>query len=413
MAQHEHEALRRLAGRWRELAERPVMAERRRAWTALKDLRAERPMVLFETATLEDYVGPEELACADPLLREVELAMRRKVRHVVEVGDDTVLEPRYAVDWQKPFEDYGVPLVVTSATDSSGASHGYTYDHPIRTPADVDRLRPRRWAVDRAATLRDVERLTAIFGDLLPTVIRGASFVYAGLTSDAFRLIGNDNLLSWPYDAPEALHRLMAYLRDDRLAYYRWMAAEGLLDLNVDSAYIGSGSPGYVSCLPQPGYAGTARPADLWIWIESQETTMFSPAMFAEFFLPYMAEAARPFGLVYYGCCEPVHDRWAHIRAAIPHVRAVSVSPWSDLQQVAAQCGREVVFSRKPRPAPMSGPAPDWDALRDDIDATLAAARDCHLEIIFRDVYRIHGDRPRLRQWVELVRARAEKAMTE
>jgi hypothetical protein len=45
------------------------------------------------------------------------------------------------------------------------------------------------------------------------------------------------------------------------------------------------------------------------------------------------------------------------------------------------------------------------------MDETLAAARDCNLEIIYRDVYRIHGDRPRLRRWVELARSRIGGAM--
>ncbi len=135
---------------------------------------------------------------------------------------------------------------------------------------------------------------------------------------------------------------------------------------------------------------------------------MVSPPMFAEFFLPYLAAVAAPFGLVYYGCCEPLHDRWAHIRQSIPHVRAVSVSPWSDMRRVAELCGKEVIFSRKPTPAPMSGETPDWATLQQDIDATLDAARDCNLEIIFRDVYRINGDRSRLRQWVEMVRSRID-----
>jgi hypothetical protein len=68
--------------------------------------------------------------------------------------------------------------------------------------------------------------------------------------------------------------------------------------------------------------------------------------------------------------------------------------------------GRRIAFSRKPRPWPISGNAPDWDALRQDLDETWSAARDCNLEVIYRDVYRIEGDRPRLRRWVELARSR-------
>ena len=53
--------LRPLAERWMELASLPVMDERKRLWTALKDRRPERPMVLFETWTVESYVGEDEL----------------------------------------------------------------------------------------------------------------------------------------------------------------------------------------------------------------------------------------------------------------------------------------------------------------------------------------------------------------
>ena len=128
--------------------------------------------------------------------------------------------------------------------------------------------------------------------------------------------------------------------------------------------------------------------------------------MFRRLFLPYMAEISRLFGLVYYGCCEPVHDRWDAIIQAIPNIRAVSISPWCNQEAIAEKLGRKVVFSRKPRPWPISGTNPDWDVLRQDMDETLQAGRDCNLEIIYRDVYRVHGDRARLRRWVELGRAR-------
>ena len=86
-------------------------------------------------------------------------------------------------------------------------------------------------------------------------------------------------------------------------------------------------------------------------------------------------------------------------------MRAVSISPWCDMKLIAEELGKSYVFSRKPRPAPISGIAPDWEMLRKDIDDTLLAAQNCNLEIVFRDVYRIGDDRPRLRKWVEMVRS--------
>jgi hypothetical protein len=387
-----------------DLASQPVMAERARRWTNLKDLQTEKPMILFETWSLLHYVADDELECTDPANRGLEWTMRSVIRHAEEVGDDIVLEPVWRVEWRVLGSDYGVPLNTTSAEDVLGDHVAYHYDHPIRTPEDIARLKPRRWSVDRPGTLCEVERLEALFGDVLPVCLHGTTALHAGLTGDLFRLLGNDNLMTWVIDQPEVIHHVMAYLRDDRMVYFRWLESEGLLGLNNNSTLVGSGSPGYTTALPQPDYAGKPRLKDVWVWMESQECAGISPRMFGELFLPYMAEVAGLFGLVYYGCCEAVHDRWDAIRAAIPHVRAASVSPWCDMTAIAARLDRQVVFSRKPRPAPISGDAPDWDALRSDATATLDAARDCNLEIIFRDVYRIGSDRDRLRRWTNMVR---------
>ena len=409
--QQDQRTLRSLAQRWMELACLPVMAERKRLWTALKDRRAERPMLLFEVWTLEDYVAQSELACQDSWLREVELSMRRAIRQVEEIGDDRVLEPQLRLGWVIHKSDYGVPIREEHAIDERGGDVAYHFINPIQSVEDISSLRPRTFQVDRAVSQRRLALLQEAFGDVLPVVLHGEASILAALTSDLFRLLGNDRLLAWTYDHPETLHAIMAYLRDDRMAYYNWLEQEGLLGLNNTSELVGSGSPGFTTTLPAAGYRGQARLQDEWIWMESQETTIISPRMFQRLFLPYMAEISRLFGLVYYGCCEPVHDRWEPIFQAIPNIRAVSISPWCDQPIIAGKLGKQVVFSRKPRPWPISGPNPDWAALRQDMDETLAAARDCNLEIIYRDVYRIHGDRPRLRRWVELARSRIGGAM--
>jgi len=412
MGQHdvstdERETLRELAGKWMELASLPAMAERRHLWTALNDLHAERPMVLFETLYLEDYVAEEELACQDPFLRDVERRLRWTIRHAEEVGDDLVVEPFWRVYWEIERSDYGVDICSAHAEDMQGGHVGYAFQHPIRTPDDISRLHPRTCRVHRARTRQRAEKLQSCFGDILPVVLHGTGRFHAGLTQDLYKLISNANLLTWIYDAPQALHDVMAVLRDDRLAFFDWLEREGLLGFNHTGwELVGSGSPGYTSALPQAGCAGAVRLRDLWVWMESQETSMVSPAMFEEFFLPYMAAVCGRFGFTYYGCCEPLHDRWGHIRRAIPNVRAVSISPWSNLHAMAERLGKDYVYSRKPKPWPISGENADWDALRQDVDDTLAAARNCNLAFVYRDVYRIGRDRNRLSQWVRMVRSR-------
>ena len=405
MDSKDHQTLRWLAGRWMELSSLPVMAERKRLWTALKDLRPERPMMLFEVWTLGDhFVHHDELQCTDPVFRNIELNMRRYIRQVEEIGDDLVIEPHLRLFWDVESTNYGVDIIDKHGDDTFGDNIGYAFNHPIRTPQDVALLRPRTWKVNREATLQKLERVSEAFGYLLPVEIGGMGDFWVAMTADLFKLIGNDNLLAWTYDAPEALHAIMAYLRDDRIAYYRWLESEGLLGIN-NPEFVGSGSPGYTTTLPQPDYNGRARLKDVWAWMESQETTMISPRMFAEFFLPYMAEVAALFGLVYYGCCEPVHDRWDLISSAMPNIRAVSISPWCDQTIMGEKLGRNCVFSRKPKPWQIGVDMPDWESLEKDLDETLYAARNCCLEIIYRDVYRI-SSRAYPGRWAELVRSR-------
>jgi hypothetical protein len=84
----------------------------------------------------------------------------------------------------------------------------------------------------------------------------------------------------------------------------------------------------------------------------------------------------------------------------------VSVTPWADFDIVAEMLGDRYVFSRKPDPVPISGPTPHWDRAETDLRRTCdaAAARDCNVEILFRDVYDVGGDPSRLATWVELAR---------
>ena len=145
--------------------------------------------------------------------------------------------------------------------------------------------------------------------------------------------------------------------------------------------------------------------SDCWLWIDSQESEPVSPGMLDEFFLPYMAEVCALGGLVYYGCCEGLDDRFEQIEKKIPNLRAVSVSGWNDLFKMGEMIDKKYVYSRKPVPAYISGTTPDWDRLKKDIKDTLAGANNCSLEFCYRDIYTVNGDRKRLSDWVRMVRS--------
>jgi hypothetical protein len=398
------------------------MEERKRVWRAVHDLRAERPVILVETDWIEGYVSDSELRCEDPFLRSVERNMRVKLRHAEELGDDIVFEPHYQLGWRMQFSDHGVPVEIRSAVCPQ-KSIAYSFSFPIATPEDVHKLKKRTFAVDRTESLRRKELLEETAGDILPIRLGNYDpFAYEfdvgpygdlgftgnyffGLTWQVYRFIGNQGLLYWVYDAPDAIHRLMSYMLDDRLALFDYFEREGLLAANTDNQMAGPCMYGYVSDLPASNGPAPTRLKHLWGWAESQEAANISPAMYSEFVLPYLAKLSERFGLIYYGCCERVDDRLPSIIDAMQNLRSVSVSGWSNLAKTAELLGRKYVYSRKPVPAHISGPQPHWELLEKDMRDTHAAAKDCHLEILYRDIYTIDGDRSRLRRWVDMTKS--------
>jgi len=166
--------------------------------------------------------------------------------------------------------------------------------------------------------------------------------------------VGLENLMLLMYDQPEALHRLMAWLRDEQMNFITWCEREELLTRNDGpSDGVGSGGIGYMGG-DSPN--GPCRLSDLWGLSESQETVGVSPEMFAEFILPYQVPLMQKFKYAYYGCCEPLEQRIDHILPVMPNLRAVSVAPMADPEKMAAKlAGRYVYYRNRTRRMSVSG----------------------------------------------------------
>ena len=103
----------------------------------------------------------------------------------------------------------------------------------------------------------------------------------------------------------------------------------------------------------------------------AQMFSTVSPDVFWEFEVDYTGGICDRFGLVYYGCCDPLDGKMAETRL-IPNVRKISMSPWVDEERGATEIGTDFVFSRKPNPAFLA-----WDAFPpDDVRAHLIATRE-------------------------------------
>ena len=408
----ERERLRALAAEYSEIAQSDAMKERKASWRAVRDLKPTRPMVLFETLTVAGFVRPDEFECENEYLRNVEHMFAEALKHYRTVGDDIVFENYFQLAWRTAKSDWGVQIVEHHADDSMA----YMSNFPIKEPEDLAKLKKRTFSVDRERTLGFKEVLEDIFGDILPIRVGNVDKFFPDmgfnpfcgnnaplLTMDVFKMMGYEAMSFWSYDNEAAFRQLLDFLLDDNIRYIEWMEAEGLFVPNTDNQFAGPSGYGYVSSLPDAD-GKPAKASDCWTWCESQETNVFSPQMFSEIFLPYLAEYCNRFGLVSYGCCEPIDDRIEHIKKAVPKLRTVSVSGWNNIEKVAELLGGEYVFCRKPKPTYISGNTPDWDGAHEEVVRTWNAAKNQPLEFVVRDVYDLGGEFDRIARWVDMAK---------
>ena len=398
--------LRNFAKRIAKIGSDPIMNERRRLWKKINALDMERPVIMVETwGAIDEIIPVDTLTCEGEWARGMERGLLDKIFWYEQLRDDVVITPRITYGNCVTSTDYGV-VEARHWGDNNGALSSFTWDPPLKDlPADLDKLHFREHTLDEATTQRQKALLEDIFEGILPVEKRSAYWWSQGLTMAAVFLLGLEQLMLAMYDQPEGLHALMAFLRDDQMRMLDWFEGNGLLTLNNEDDYVSSGSRGHTDLLPQSDYVpgSPARIKDLWGLSESQETVGVSPELFEEFVFQYQAPIISRFGFACYGCCEPVDSRW-HVIKKIPNLRRVSVSPWANVEKMAANLGGDYIFSRKPNPAYVSTGKWDEDLIRADLRRTLQATKGLNVELILKDVHTVNHEPWRLGRWVEIAR---------
>lgn len=400
----ERNVLRRLAGQVAELAARPIEQAKRELWYRLNALEATRPLVFCDPENgWNEIITPDQLACTGTQARRWEMTLRKEIYWGAEMQDDRVIEPCFSVPHVYAETDYGMHETRIGGEDGGS----YVWEAPLQDYADLPKLHYSSIQVDHAGSARVLGVVHDIFGDLLQVRLKTGWWWSLGMTSTLINLRGLEQMMLDMLDRPDDLHRLMAFLRDAQLDRLDYLERNGLLSLNNDGTYVGSGGFGWSRQLPAEGYAGRVRTQDMWGFSESQETVGVSPRMFAEFILPYQLPLLDSFGLNCYGCCEPLDTRWQHVQR-VPRLRRVSVSPWSSIPGMAERLGDRYIMSIKPRPSDLALPSFDEEMIRAGLRETLSTTRDCRVEVIMKDNHTLGGDPGRARRWVQIAKSEAE-----
>ncbi len=411
MTEKERLYLRDLAKKQLDYARLPQMELRKKLWYRHNALEAERPLLVMEINTfLADFLP--DLACTTKTGRQIEESLLYHICNHELVDDDKVVPDQFYIPWRINKNSYGISQEKTLAKDRQGRSWGYAIEPAIKDlRQDLGLLQPSAFSVNRKATLAYFAFVNELLGDILPPVLKNNSLTWYFVPSgELVRLLGMENMLLAMYDEPDLVKQLVDFITREMLAFLNWQEEEGLLEPNSGNDYAGAGSFGFSEELAAKK-AGPAR-SRLWGNLNSQETVGISPAMFGEFFFASYKQLAEQFGLVYYGCCEPVDQIWDQWISRLPGLRKVSVSPWCDEEFMASALeGSRVIYSRKPSPNYISNSAAFLkDDFLADIRRTLKLARHGPgLEFIFRDILTLGGDRQRPGQAVRLLRQEIER----
>ena len=401
--QKDREVLRGLAGQVAEIAALPVQQETISLWKALNGLRPVRAMVLIDQIPWHEMDADEELAwqTEDPFCQGIETQLRRTLYRWKHMRADMVVEPVVEVPKVIHGDDFGIQVVERAAIlDPRNDVYGHAYIDQLETEDDLKKIRQPEVRLDEEATAEAEEKARDIFDGMLTARMQGRFPVFAPWDIiTCWR--SPEHVLLDLVDRPEFIHQIMARLTEVHVSLLDQLEEQGLLGVGQHTIHC---TGAYTDELPAPGFdPGHPRASDLWTYGMAQMFSSVSPAMHKEFWLDYAVTWFSRFGLGYYGCCEPLHEKIDIIRE-VPHIRKVSMSPWVDMDKGAERIGRDFVFSRKPSPALVARDAWDPEAVEEDLSDTLArcSRHGCPVEFILKDISTVRYQPQRLWEWADV-----------
>ncbi|MBN1810176.1 MAG: hypothetical protein JW909_14015 [Planctomycetes bacterium] len=402
MTNREKAVARDLAKRVAEAAAGEENRKSIKRWHDVNALRApdRAPIWCRPVGAWSEILPEEELACSDPLLRDMERRFRRQLVKQ-EIGDDEPVEeyfPVEAVFRVDPANTWGVDVGRHSPDEATGA---WGYDPPLKTKTDFDRLRMPVFTYDRETSAGLLEKTSDILGDILPVRPVCGPRLGGTLGTAAAELRGLTEMMMDMAISPDLMHRLMGHIRDAVLKSMDAVEQTGLLTPNNHGPMTASEPVG-----PAPGTNGCSF-ANLWMMANSQEFDQVSPQMWEEFCLNYQKPIFECYGLVGYGCCENLTHKMSGV-LSIANLRIFVCSAWTDLDRVIEKVGEKHVIMWRQKASDVV--FPDDDAtIRRDLDEGMKRLKGLHVQIVLRELQTLAGHPDRLHVWTRYAREAAEK----
>jgi hypothetical protein len=399
----DQELLKKLGAELAEIARLPRQNETKQLWTSNNDLKPVRPTVYIDQLPWHEINIADEmkLLCEDEFLRTVEYSIRQLLYRWKHFPCDMVVENRIDIPHAVHNMDYGIHIKEEiRRTDEANDIVSHKYKDQVSSVKDLDSLKYDDIWVDENLDREHMERCSEIFDGIIPVRFSGVKF-HAGVWDRITMMRSVGAILEDVIDQPEFIVEVVKKFVDISISTLDQCERLGLLDPQMQYVHC---TGAYTNDLP-PMEEGQAVPAakNIWAFGMAQVFVNMSPTMHEEYEIELVRPLYERFGLLYYGCCEPLHNKISIVRK-LKNVRKISMSPWADVQKGAENIHGDYVLSLKPNPAFLAIKF-DGDNMAKTVCNAIAACRENNtpLEIIQKDISTIGYHLDYLDRWEKLV----------
>ena len=403
LSPRDKDVLRRLAGEIAGIAALPVHKEKARLWRKLNDLDSERPMVwINEICWHEMNVGGElTLSTEHPWAQEQEREMRRTLYQWRHLPADMIVNDYLTCPLAIHSTDFGIiEDVDVVTTDQASDIVSRRFHVQIRDFSDLDKIRMPVVTHNELATELYYQAMCDTYSGILPVKKAGQTHIWFTPWDYLIRWWGIEEAMVDLVERPDLVHAAVERMVDAWMVELDQFVAMNLLSLDANNTRIGSGGYGYTKSLPGADHDPCrVQPHNMWGCSNAQIFSDVSPEMHWEFAVKHDLRWLERWGMVYYGCCEPL-DRKIEVLRRIPNLRKISASYWCKVDRLVEKVGKDLVLSHKPTPALFA--RDDWhpDLARKELRAFLDQTRGkCQVEVIMKDISTVRYKPQRLWEW--------------
>lgn len=407
LTEKDEEILRQLASEIAEIAMLPIQKEKARLWQKLNDLQSERPMVwINEICWNEMNVDGElTLTCEHQWAHDQERELRRTLYQWRHLPGDMVIDDFLTAPLLFHSTDFGiVENVDIEKTDEGNDVVSRHFHAQIKDFDDLEKIKMPQVSHDTKTTELHYQAMCCVYDGIMPVKKVGQTHIWFTPWDYLIRWWGIEQAMLDLIERPDLVHAGVDRMVDAWMVELDQLEAMNLLSLDCNNTRVGSGGYGYTRQLPGSEFdPNWVKPHNMWGCSNAQIFSDVSPRMHWEFALEHDLRWLKRWGLVYYGCCEPLSNKIDLLRR-IPNLRKISASPWCNTQRLLEKVGSDYVLSRKPNPAIFARDGWSPEQARAELVEFLDPARreGSHVELIMKDISTVRGHPERLWDWARI-----------